>query len=168
MIKIEITQNMDKAISVMHDVASSMKKNGMPLSKWWQPQNMNKKFLLQHTEPDEYYVAIIDRKPAASEILQDSERNQNWKSIDGDIPEKALYVHWLCVAREFSGQGFSKVMIDFAAEEAKKRGFKRLRLDTNAKEEKLYKLYESLGFRLMGTEQKGDHKTAFYQKEIND
>jgi hypothetical protein len=39
-------------------------------------------------------------------------------------------------------------------------------LDTNAEEEKLCKLYEGLGFQLMGTEQEEDHKTAFYQKAL--
>lgn len=165
--KINFVQDTDKAISVMQNVSSWMQKNGMPLSQWWLPENMNREFLLKHTEPDEYFVAVVGDKPAASVILQDSERNQSWKPIDGDDPKKALYVHWLCVAREFSGQGLSKVMIDFAAKEAKKRGFMLLRLDTDASKKKLRKLYEDLGFQLMGTDQEDEeYTTAFYQKEI--
>ena len=127
---------------------------------------MNPTFMLQHTEPDEYYVAIVDDKPAASLILQDTQRNQSWEQVDATNPKKAFYVHWLCVTRDFSGKGYSKLMIDFAAREAKNRGFKFLRLDTNANEEKLCNLYEGLGFILMGTNQEGDHKTAFYQKDL--
>jgi len=162
----EIVQNADKAIAVMQNVSMWMQGEGMHLSEWWQPQNMNPDFLFHHVEPNEFYTAIVDGKPVASVVLQDSERNQSWKSIDGVNPQRALYVHWLCVARDFSGKGFSKVMVEFAAEEAKKRGFKLLRLDTDANEPKLCELYESLGFQLMGTEQEGDHKTAFYQRGI--
>lgn len=162
----KVIQDIDKAIAVMQNVASWMKKSGMPISQWWEQANMNREFLLKHTEPNEYFVAIVDDKPVASVILQDSERNQSWEPIDGDNPQKALYVHWLCVTREFSGQGLSKVMIDFATKEAKKRDFKLVRLDTNANEKKLCSLYEGLGFQLMGTEKEREHITVFYQKEL--
>jgi ribosomal protein S18 acetylase RimI-like enzyme len=116
-----ILQDTDRAITVMYNAASWMEKSGIPLSQWWEPQNMNPAFLLQHSEPNEFYVAVVAGKPAASVILQETERNQSWKPIDGDAPQHALYIHWLCVARDFSGQGYSKLMVDFAAGEAKKR-----------------------------------------------
>lgn len=161
-----IIQDANKAILVMQNVAKWMRKSGKPKSQWWEPENMNSDFLFKHIEPDEYYVAIIDGKPAASVILQDSERNQSWKPIDGNDPKKALYVHWLCVSREFAGKGYARLMVDFAANEARKKGFKLLRLDTNAKEKKLCDLYEGMNFQLMGVEQEDNHKTAFYQKTI--
>lgn len=162
----EIVQDMDRAILVMYEVGMWMKESGMNPSKWWDPQNMNRDFLLRHTEPNEFYVALVNNKPVASVILQETERNQSWKSVDRENPQKALYIHWLCVSRDFAGQGFSKTMVDFAAQEAEKRGFKLLRLDTNADKESLCKLYEGLGFRIMGTE-KDIRTTAFYQKVIS-
>lgn len=163
---IQIIQDVDRAISVMLDAAMWLHTSGKNPSKWWQPENMNRKFLLQHVEPDEFFVALMDGMPAASIILQDSERNQSWKSVDKDIPQPALYIHWLCVARKFAGIGLSKVMIDFAGEEARKRKFSLLRLDTIADGKKLRNLYESLGFQLMGVQQEEDQKTAFYQKLV--
>lgn len=162
-----IIQDTDKAISVMYEVANWMKDKGMSLSQWWQPQNMNRAFLLQHAEPNEFYAVMVADQSAGSVILQETERNQSWQPIDGDMPEKALYLHWLCVARNFAGQGIPKIIVDFATSEARKRGFKLLRLDTNAKEEKLCKLYEDLGFHLMGMEQEKNHQTAFYQKKLD-
>lgn len=162
-----IIQDTDKAISVMYEVANWMKDKGIPLSKWWRPQNMSRAFLLQHAEPEEFYVAMVADQLAGSVILQETERNQSWRFIDGDVSKQALYLHWLCVARKFAGQGIPRVIVDFAVNEANKRGLKLLRLDTNAKEEKLCKLYESLGFHLMGTEQGGDNLTAFYQKKLD-
>jgi len=166
MSKVKITKNVDKSIEIMHSVGFWMQKSGLNPSDWWKPENMNKKFMLKHTEPDEYYVTIVDEKPAASMVLQETERNQSWKSVDGEKPKKALYVHWLCVHRDFAGQGYPKIMIDFAKDEARKRGFSLLRLDTSADEKKLCSIYEGLGFKLMGIEDEGEHKTAFYQEKV--
>ena len=121
MIEARIIQDTDRAIEVMHNVGTWMESSGLSPSQWWKPENMNRQFLLKHTESDEYYVAIIDNQPAASLVLQETERNQSWKSVDGDNPKQALYVHWLCVHRDFAGQGLSEKMIEFAEKEAKKR-----------------------------------------------
>lgn len=162
----EIIQDTDKALLVMHEAATWRVNQGVDPGDWWKPENMNRDFMLQHSEPDEYYVALEHGKPAASVILEDTERNQDWSFIDKDNPKKALYVHWLCVTREFAGKGYSKIMIDFAEKEAQKRGLSLLRLDTDADEEKLCRLYEGLGFHLMGIEGEGDHGVAYYQKEV--
>jgi len=164
--EIIIIQNFGQSIEVMHEVGMWMEKAGLHPSQWWKPQNMNKAFLFQHTEPEEHYVALANGIPAASMVLQETERNQSWKSVDGEKPKRALYVHWLCVARKFAGKGLPNVMIKFATNEAQKRGFKLLRLDTDADEEKLCSLYIKLGFKMMGTEKEGDHKTAFFQKVV--
>ena len=144
MIEARIIQDTDRAIEVMHNVGTWMESSGLSPSQWWKPENMNRQFLLKHTESDEYYVAIIDNQPAASLVLQETERNQSWKSVDGDNPKQALYVHWLCVHRDFAGQGLSEKMIEFAEKEAKKRGFTLLRV---------------------GADEQRD--TAFFQKEIS-
>ncbi|MBU0974640.1 GNAT family N-acetyltransferase [Patescibacteria group bacterium] len=159
---IKILNDVDKAIQVMHGVGMWMEEKGLNPGEWWKPENMNRKFLLQHTEPDEYFVALIDEKPAASMILQETERNQSWKSVDGN-KKSALYVHWLCVNREFASQGLSDELIKFAKKESKKRGFSRLRLDTDGEKEKLCSIYKNMGFTLMGTDREGTHLTAFYQ-----
>ena len=166
MSKVEIIQNVDQAIEVMHNAGVWMAATGLNPSKWWKPENMNYKFMVKHAEPDEFYVAMVDGKPVASMVLQDTERNQSWKSVDGNKPKKALYVHWLCVHRDFAGQGLPKKMIAYVNSETKKRGFKRLRLDTDAGQQKLCKIYESLGFTLMGTEAEGEDSTAYFEKKI--
>ena len=123
-------------------------------------------FLLKHTEPGEYCVAIINGKSAASMVIQTTERNQSWKSVDGNKPKKALYIHWLCVHRDFAGENLPKNMIDFAAKQARRQNIKFLRVDTNAKEVKLREIYEKLGFSLMSIEQEDYRNTAFYQKIV--
>ena len=164
---LKILQDVDQAIFVMHSAGKWLEESGKSPSMWWKPQNMNRDFLLQHAEPNEFYAVLVDGKPAAAEILQDNQRNQSWKGIDGDWQKSALYIHWLCVDREFSGRNLPKILINFAAQQAKKRNLKLLRLDTNADETKLRKIYEDLGFSLMGAEQEAHQKTAFYQKTVD-
>ena len=162
---IRVLVDMDKAIVIMHDAGMWLEESGKKPSKWWKPQNMNREFLLSYAEPNEFYIALVDEKPAAAMILQDNQRNQSWKSIDKNKTVKALYVHWLCVARQYAGRNLPKLMIDFASKYAKGESIELLRLDTDAKEMKLRQIYEGLGFNLMGIEKEDNRQTAFYQKE---
>lgn len=162
--KVKIIQEVDTSISIMLDAGRWLEKSSKKPSRWWRPQNMRRSFLLQHIEPKEFYTAVIDGKPAASVVLQDNERNQSWESIDKGRKKQALYIHWLCVARQFAGIGLPKIMVDFARQQAKKRKLPLLRLDTIAHEIKLRKLYENLGFQLVGI----SGKTAFYQKKLRE
>lgn len=159
----QIVTDSDQAIAVMHHVGTWMEEAGLHPSKWWQPQHMNRQFMLQHAEPEEFFVLLIDDQPAASCVLQDSERNQSWQAVDGDQSQPALYVHWVCVHRDYAGQNLVTDLIKFAKEQAIERGFTRLRLDTDADQPKLCELYESLGFKKVGEEQDGSHHTAFYE-----
>ena len=163
-VRFKIVQNVDFAISVMREAGAWLEKSGKTPSKWWQPKNMNRNFLLQHAEPSEFYVLLVDGKSAAAMILQDSQRNQSWKSIDKTKSAKALYIHWLCVSRKYAGKGLPKILVEFAEKQAKAKGIHLLRVDTNAKETKLRKIYESLGFALADVEQEARRQTAFYQK----
>lgn len=162
----KILQDKDKAISVLYEVGKWLEKSGKQPSKWWQPQNMNWRFLSKYTEPNEFYVAVMRGIPAASMVLQDNQRNQSWESIDKDKKQNAIYVHWLCVSRQFAGTNLSQKLIEVATEFAKEKGFSRLRLDTNAKEKKLMSVYKRLGFHLKGIEQEEDRQTAFYEKKV--
>lgn len=163
---IKFIQNMDQAITVMKDAGQWLLNTGRNPSKWWQPKNLNPEFLLQHANSDEFYVCTVDGIPAAAQVLQLSQDVKEWQTIDKNNPQKALYIHWLCVAREFAGRGLTRVMIDYATQKAKERGLKLLRVDTNADEAKLREIYEGLGFQLVEEIQEDYRKTAFYQKEV--
>lgn len=163
---VSFAQDMDLAISVMRDAGKWMLETGKNPSKWWQLQNLNRDFLLQHAKEDEFYVCLVDGTPAAAEILQLSQDVKEWQTIDKDNPQRALHIHWLCVARELAGRGLPKVMVDYAAQKAKEQNVTLLRIDTNADEMKLRKIYESLGFQLVAEIQEDYRRTAFYQKRV--
>lgn len=161
-----IIQDMDKAIAVMQSAGKWMKERGKDPSKWWQLENLNQDFLLRHAKENEFYVGLVGGVPAVAAVLMLLDSNEEWGSVDADRPQRALYIHWLCVDRQFAGQGLPKLMVDFSERLAKKNGISLLRLDANADKEKLQDIYEDLGFRLVGTKQEDSRKTAFYQKII--
>lgn len=163
----EIITDIDKAILVMRDSGKWLKDSGQHVSKWWDLENLNKEFLLKYAKPEEFYVGLINNKPAAAEILQINQNGQDWEIVDKGNPPKALYIHWLAVAREFAGHDVSKEMIDFALQIAKENTCSVLRVDTNASETKLRKLYEKLGFVLVSVEKEDYRKTAFFEKKVS-
>ena len=162
---VKVIQDIDAAIEVLHKAGQWLLDTGKNPSKWWHPQNMNKEFFLLHAEPEEFYVAIVDGKPAAAEIIQWDQRNQDWSSVDTETSPTALYIHWLCVDPKYSGIGLPKIMIEHAEKLAAEKQVQLIRVDTNAAEKKLREIYESLGFHLVGTHKENYRATAFYEKE---
>ena len=163
---VNIVSDMDRAIRVMQEAGEWLAVSGKHPTKWWQPENLNKEFLLQYVKPDEFYVVLVDGVPAAAAALQFSQSSQDWKTIDGDTPKPALYIHWLCVSRAFAGKGMPSVFVKFAQELAAKRGAALLRVDTDADEVKLRTMYESMGFMLQKIQKESYRNSALYQRSI--
>jgi len=59
---IEIIQDMDRSISILHNVGKWIEESGKNPSKWWKPENLNIKFLSQYVKPNEFYVALVNGK----------------------------------------------------------------------------------------------------------
>lgn len=156
---------MDQSISVMRHAAQWMLESGKEVTKWWDLKNLHKDFLLEHAKEDEFYVGLIDDKPVVTAVLQIEQNAQDWSKVNTP-KEPALYIHWLAVRRDFAGKDLPKAMVDFAEELAKKKKIKFLRADTDAKNPKLRKVYEDLGFNLVGTIDEGYRETAFFQKVV--
>lgn len=162
----EIVQDVDKAILVMRDAGKWIEESGKEVSKWWSLENLNRDFLLKYAKSDEFYVGLADDEPVVAAIIQFEQSGQDWKYIDGERVVSALYIHWLCVAREYAGKAFLKTIVDFAERMAAERGVDFLRADTNAGVMKLRKVYEDLGFDLVSVKKEDYRQTAFYHKVI--
>lgn len=65
-------------------------------------------------------------------------------------PEEVLVIHTLAVDPAAGRSGLGKAFIAFYEEEAKRRGCRCLRLDTNQNNSPARSLYTSLGFREVG------------------
>lgn len=165
-IKYKVVQDMDKAILVLHSVAKWLEESGKNPSKWWKPENMNAQFFSQYAEPSEFYVVLANDEPVAAAIFQNNQRNQSWQSVDKNESESALYIHWLCVNRQYACMGLPRIIVEFAGQYAKDNKMNLLRVDTNARELNLRKIYENLGFKLVSVEDEDYRQTAFYQKKV--
>lgn len=162
---ITVVQDMDKAVAVMREAGNWLLTSGKNPNKWWHPDSLTTDFLLRYVKPHEFYVITVDGISAAAVVLQITDTPQ-WNHIDGDHPKRALYIHWLCVARKFAGKGMPSRLIALAEATARDKKLRFLRVDTNADEPKLRRMYESWGFVGIAERNEGYRKTIFYQKEI--
>ena len=72
----------------------------------------------------------------------------NWNvEADGD---EVLVLHTLVVNPQESGKGIGTAIVDFYEQTAKKKGYKTLRMDTQAKNVAARKLYHKLGYTEIG------------------
>ncbi len=165
---ISIETDMAAAIDVIRHAGIWMRDSDTAnYSSWWNPEKVSNEMLSPHAKPNEFFVIKVGAQPVATAIIQTQQSLQDWSSIDnGKEPPKAIYVHYVAVEREFAGQGLVAVLVEKATAIAKQQGCSVIRLDTNANEPKLCSLYQGLGFHRVGTEQDGDHLTAFYEKPV--
>ena len=80
--------------------------------------------------------------------------------------ESAGIVHRLMVRPEFQGQGLARRMMEFAEEEARRRGYASIRLDAFTKNPGALGLYENLGYSRVGTIQLRKGIFQCFEKEM--
>lgn len=104
-------------------------------------------------EEGSLYVAEQDDEICASIII-----NQAQPAEYGKIhwpcaakPEEVLVIHLLCVKPTKARQGLGKQLVQFAQEEAKRRGCKAVRLDTGKQNIPAVSLYQKMGFAIAGS-----------------
>jgi ribosomal protein S18 acetylase RimI-like enzyme len=59
---------------------------------------------------------------------------------------KSLLINTVAIASEFRGRGWGRVLMEYAIQEARKRGLSAVKLGVAADNVTAFKLYESLGF----------------------
>jgi len=111
----------------------------------WNIDKLEKDMFLSSNDISDCYMGYADDKLVASVILTEDNVFM-WPDLKQD---ETIFIGKLGVAREYSGKGYAREMIDFAYDEAKKRSKKYLRLDCYADREYLCKLYEDYGFTLV-------------------
>jgi GNAT superfamily N-acetyltransferase len=80
---------------------------------------------------------------------------------------EALYIHRLAVARKFAGLGYAHAMLDWAADEARAKGRRFLRLDCEPRA-KLLALYQGAGYRRFDSQpiQVSEHFVVRHEKAL--
>lgn len=86
---------------------------------------------------------IVDR------VAPDEYGKIHWKS--NAAPSEVCMIRLLCVRPSEAGRGLGSEMVEFAIEEARRKNFKAIRLDTGGQNIPAKTLYTKLGFQLVAT-----------------
>ena len=74
------------------------------------------------------------------------EKNAPSIAIDQEAHQDEYYIDTVCVAPEARGKGIGTLLIQFAIEQTKQRGFTKLSLNVETQKEDARRLYERMGF----------------------
>lgn len=110
------------------------------ITEQW-PREVDKQEIGELFETGELYVALWQDEIAGAFRL--NERDHHW-----DDDGAALYVHAFAVNRTFKGQGIGQAMLDWAGDEARRRGKHFVRLDCMNENPRLKQVYTDAGFEL--------------------
>ena len=160
--KIELCYNkVDEAISVMKEVAEWGRNEGFRvwLDEWLTPEEL----LTEEAKSDNFYIGKVNGKTACAFILQHSDVTY-W----GNRPlNEAVYLHKLCVKREYAHRGMTKAVVEAIRNECRNKGIKYIRLDTGLDEKVVRKIYLRAGFKIVDIiDYKNGNSMALYELEV--
>ena len=151
----------DEAISVMKEVAAWGREKGYRV--WLDEWLTREELLSEEVQPQNFCVGKVDGKTACAFILQNSDV-EYW----GERPAtEAVYLHKLCVRREFAHREMTKSVVEAIREECRKNGIKYIRLDTGLDEKEVRKIYLKAGFKIVDIIDYSNGKSmALYEMEV--
>lgn len=135
--------DVETAIDIMKEVTKWGRSVGLNV---WKDEYLTREKLMAGINEDNFCIGQVYDDDACCMILQWKD-TLFWPKAEEN---EAGYIHKLCVRRKYSGKGLSGEMVKFAIEECRKRNMGYLRLDTGWNKKKLWNLYKSLGFELVG------------------
>lgn len=139
---LEIKQADENDISIIEDILLDvvhwMYDIGCPQ---WSVDRVMWNDLKQYYEINDFYILYSNGIPAGCMVIIDYDP-MFWDITKGE----SLYIHKLAVKRQFAGQDYSKILIDFAKTMACKRNINAVRLDCRTDRPKVRALYERNGF----------------------
>jgi len=149
------------ARSIMFDVAEWQKSLGQPM---WADDVIGLPRILEAIARAELFLAFRG-EDAVGRVYFQNEDQVFWP----DLPKgEAAFVHKLAVKRSAGGQGISAQIMDWAKDEARRRGRRYLRLDCRAERKGLCDLYESMGFRRHSERQVDPYYVVRYEFALTD
>jgi ribosomal protein S18 acetylase RimI-like enzyme len=140
--------DLDTIMSLIRQAIAVMYQNGIDQ---WNEDYPGREIIAGDIETGTLFK-ITDRGQIAGIIVLNNRQSPEygdltWQDQSGNF----LIVHRLCLHPAFQGKGLSKQMMGFAEEHALKNGCTSIRLDTYNKNYIALKLYDSLGYRRVGT-----------------
>lgn len=140
--RIETEEKLELFLVMLRDIALWLEEIGQPM---WSLEGLSKERFLTENGDAELYLSYCDEKPAGAFMLKS--HNEFWwpESRAGED----LFLKKLGVSRAYAGSGLSRRILEWVKLEAKRRGFKHLRIEFYADRDNLVKLYGESGFELV-------------------
>ena len=81
-------------------------------------------------------------------------------------PSDLVWLSWYCIRADERGKGGGKKLLEWTIENAKTKGYKRLKLYTSDDPNEVHaqELYEKLGFKIVGEETRKDYNILYREK----
>ncbi|KAI7252842.1 hypothetical protein KC345_g11442 [Hortaea werneckii] len=115
-------------------------------SDQWDDSYPNRDIITADIEQGTLFVCI-DNEAIAGIIVLDENQSEQYGAIEWQQQQGPhLVMHRLAVHPEFQGKGIARQLIAFAEEYARRSGYSSIRMDTYAKNERVLKIYPSLGY----------------------
>ena len=160
--KVDIFYNkVEEAIAVMREVAQWGREQGFRvwLDEWLTPDEL----ITQEAKPENFCIGKIDGNTVCAFILQNSD-SEYWKKSSN---EEAVYLHKLCVKREYAHRNMTKLVVEAIKEECRKNDIKYIRLDTGLDEKVVRKIYLNAGFKIVDIiDCDNGRSMALYEMEV--
>jgi GNAT superfamily N-acetyltransferase len=127
------------------------------------PDREGRERLRQALEAGELYLILVNGETAGTLSLLREDR-----SFWPRAPADALYLHRFAVRGSHAGKGIGSAAIAWAAEEARRRGRRFLRLDCLAENPGIRTYYERAGFEHRTDAQIDGIRFALYERDLSD
>lgn len=107
--------------------------------------------IMKDIENNEFYVMELDGELVAVMSLI-TEPDSSYDTLRGEAWQRVSYtaVHRLAVSREYMGNGYAQMMLEFAIEKTAELGYESMRIDTHQDNLAIIKIAEKLGFEYRG------------------
>jgi GNAT superfamily N-acetyltransferase len=151
--------NVQDAIQIMREAAQWLIDIDQPN---WKLEDLSEKKMLQQNSEENFVVAYVAGKPAATMILG-WEDPIFWPDIENNT---SGFIHKLSASRKFAGKNIAVKLLHYAEKKCQEKNIPYLRLDCLGKRSKLCEYYEKNGFKLVEKKIYGSWgETAFYVKK---
>jgi GNAT superfamily N-acetyltransferase len=152
-------EDVDLVIEILNEAAEWLESIGFP-TRWNRAQLSREKFLSQILQ-NEVFLAKLGNETVGTITLQWSDP-VFWDGASAD----AGYVHKFTVRRAYAGRKFGEAMLQWAENEASRRGKKYLRLDCLSNNRKIREYYERTGFVHKGDASPLGWRASLYEKRL--
>ncbi|MDT0293724.1 GNAT family N-acetyltransferase [Mesonia ostreae] len=156
-------EDKNKVLLLFKEAAEKIAKKNVDHWQYWKnPPQEKIQWVEEGIQNDEFFFVEDSHKQNIGMLRILEEDMMYW----GKQNEKAKYIHSLVVIERLEGRGIGKAILQKVEIEAKKEGYKFLRLDSDAKNPRLCNYYEQQGFRKVGTKTLPISTYNLYQKEL--